>query len=487
MKKITIICIAACVLLLTSCADSNDLSEGGEYYNGVLEDATYDSGSEIGYKISENSIVDTTVESISTFSVDVDTAGYSIFRKYVSNNQLPPSSVRTEEMVNYFDYQYDEPVLDQPFGITTEFAPCPWNENSRLLMIGIKGKDISYEESPANNLVLLIDVSGSMGMESKLPVVKESIQLLVNSLREQDTISIVTYASNADIVLNTTNGDQKEEIMAAVNSLETGGSTNGSDGIGLAYDLAYENFNFDGNNRVLMFTDGDFNVGATSGSALTEIVKEKSEIGIYLTILSYGSNFSSIDRMEELSNDSNGTYYFIDTMKEAEKVLVHEIQSAIVPIADDVKVQIEFDSTSVKEYRLIGYENRTLSNDDFDNDDVDAGDLGAGHTVTAFYEVTMNEVTSDTVATVRLRYKDVGELESKQIEGVIRTNDYTTSPSIDFKFASAVVEVSLLMRDSSYKGFASYESALERIEENLGEDPFGFRQEFYELVSKLNN
>lgn len=437
--------------------------------------------------IDENQVVTTSDNDTSTFSIDVDTASYSVFRMYVNNDNLPPEAyVRTEEMVNYFDYDYPQPLLDIPFGIETVFAPCPWNSETQLLMIGIQGKEIEYEEAPANNLVLLIDVSGSMFNE--LDMVKESFKLLINSMRENDVISIVTYASNATIVLEPTTGSNKDEILEALDSIHCGGGTNGSGGIELAYDLAYETFIFDGNNRVLLATDGDFNIGTTSSAGLIEIVTEKAEIGIYLTVLGFGANYFQTTKMEDLSNHGDGNYYFIDTLSEANKVLNVDIASTIVPIANDVKVQIEFDGNVVESYRLIGYENRVLSNEDFDNDDVDAGELGAGHNVTAFYEVTLkDEYIGNDVATISLRYKDIGQDESKLITGMVRTSDLNINPSGDFLFASAIIEVSLCMRDSDYKASSSYNNAIIRIESNLGDDPFGFRQEFLDLVNKLKN
>lgn len=441
------------------------------------------------YAITENEVLNAKTYGVSTFSIDVDTASYSIFRKYITNNNMPPaSSIRTEEMVNYFDYNYDQPLLDKPFSIETVLADCPWNDSNKLLMIGIQGKEIEYVEAPANNLVFLIDVSGSMRSNEKLDMVKSSLALLVENMREEDYISIVTYAGTAEIVLNPTPGDQTDTILTALNSLEAGGGTNGSGGIERAYDLAYETFIFNGNNRVLLATDGDFNIGTTSSSGLIDIVTEKAEIGIYLTILGFGQNHAAGYLMEELSNDGQGNYFYIDTLNEADKVLNHEIAATIVPIADDVKIQIEFNDEVVESYRLIGYENRMLNTEDFDNDEVDAGDMGAGHNVTAFYEITLKSVVTDNtaeIADIKLRYKDVGEELSKLVEGVVRVEDLDVSPSSDFLFASAIVEVSLVMRNSEYKGDATIDNALSRIENNLGDDPFELRQEFYQLVLEL--
>jgi Ca-activated chloride channel family protein len=502
MKKLMFIITLIGVIVLSGCAMSDsdsieNLSDGvynikltGEAENPIDYGeyaVTYD-GVDI---LQENIVTNTADLNTSTFSIDVDTAGYSTFRRYVSENMMPPvNQIRTEEMVNYFDYNYPQPLTDVPFEIYTEFAPCPWNDDNDLLMIGIQGMDISFEEAPANNLVFLIDVSGSMSYEDKLPMIKESIKILVENMREEDTVSIVTYSSSAEIKLNPTNGLNKEEIIAVVDSLTTSGGTNGSNGIELAYDLAYSTFNFNGNNRVILATDGDFNIGTTNQSELVDLVTEKAEIGIYLTVLAYGGSVYAADMMEKISNGGQGNYYYIDTLQEANKVLNYDIASTIVPIADDVKVQIEFNTDVVESYRLIGYENRVLDNDDFDDDEVDAGDLGAGHNVTAFYEITLlDDITigEDIVATINLRYKDVGEDESQLIQGLVRLTDYDLTPSSNFLFASAVVEVSLVMRDSDYVGNGSYENAIARIEANIGEDFFGFRYEFLTLVQNLNN
>jgi Ca-activated chloride channel family protein len=314
----------------------------------------------------------------------------------------------------------------------------------------------------------------------------DSLKLLVENLRESDFVSIVTYAGYAEVVLEQTPGNQKQTIIDVLDSLEANGSTNGNGGIELAYDLVYDNFVFGGNNRVIMATDGDFNVGTTSGTELANMVQEKSEIGIYLTILSFGGSTWAMEQMEDLSNKGQGNYYFIDNLNEANKVLNVDISSTIVAIAEDVKIQIEFNDEIIASYRLIGYENRLLSNDDFDDDTVDAGEIGAGHTVTAFYEVSYIEGYSEgDLATVRVRYKDIGGEESKLIEGNVNTLEHTTTPSTDFLFAQSIVEVSLLFRDSEYKGTASYDHALSIIENNLGDDPYSLRLEFYNLVMEL--
>ena len=502
MKRRLYILPLIVLMFLSGCMSDEanyDPTEEYDYLYGGYETgdetSVYTSGKSVTTESNSNSIIENPIvsaltEDTSTFSIDVDTASYSLFRKFVSFGTMPPvDSIRTEEMVNYFDYDYDQPTGDRPFAIETVLADCPWNSNNDLLMIGIQGKNIEYEEAPSNNIVFLIDVSGSMRSTNKLDMAKQSLALLVNNMREQDHISIVTYAGTAEVVLAPTAGDQTETILSALDGLVAGGGTNGSGGIELAYDLAYQNFDFEGNNRVVMATDGDFNVGTTSSSGLIRIVKEKAEIGIYLTILAFGQNHAAGYLMEELSNDGQGNYYFIDTLNEADKVLNHQIASTIVPIADDVKVQIEFNSDIIESYRLVGYENRVLNNDEFDDDNVDAGDLGAGHNVTAFYEITYKTVidSEDDLAVIRLRYKDVGEDESKLIEGIIRIDDHTDTPSSDFMFASAIVEISLLMRNSEFKANADFDASLIRLEDNIGEDPFGLRLEFYNLAFDLRH
>ena len=491
MKKLIMFALFGSLLFLTGC-----MSDTEDYEPTANRDYVKDGYLTENYNLvegdirefRENDFTDSSIETTSTFSIDVDTASYSLFRKFIVGRSVPPSSsIRTEEMVNYFDYDYDQPLLDNPFSIDTVLADCPWNTDNDLLMIAIQAKDISYEAAPANNLVFLIDVSGSMRSNEKLDNVKASLALLVENLREIDYVSIVTYASTAEVVLEPTSGDNKDAILEVLNGLSANGGTNGSGGIDLAYDLAYETFIFDGNNRVILATDGDFNIGTTSSQGLINIVTEKAEIGIYLTILAFGQNHAAADMMERLSNDGQGNYYFIDTLAEADKVLNYEIVSTIVPIADDVKIQVEFNSDIVESYRLIGYENRVLSNDVFEDDTVDAGDAGAGSNVTAFYEITYKNAFSysDDLATVRVRYKDVGEDISKLVEGVVKYNDYEDNPSSDFLFASAVVEISLLMRDSEFKANANFTNALARIENNIGTDQFGLRLEFFELAQAL--
>jgi Ca-activated chloride channel family protein len=492
MKKVlTVLLIMFVTIILSACTGSYEEDPAYNIYPEVVSpnEVTGDDDSElvVGDVLKENVTIFATDYSTSTFSVDVDTASYSYFRSYLNQGYIPNyENVRTEEMVNYFDYNYTPPFTDDPFSITTELSDTPWNDDTDLLMIGIKGKEVSYEASGNNNFVFLIDISGSMNSESKIGMAIDSYKLLVENLKEGDYVSIVTYAGEASVVLEQTPAQNKTTIFDALDSIEVGGSTNGSGGIETAYNLAYDNFIFDGNNRVIMATDGDFNVGSTSGDDLVAIVKEKAEIGIYLTILSFGGSDYGLDTMETLSNEGQGNYFFIDSLKEAEKVFDKDMTATLITIAEDVKIQIEFNADIIETYRLIGYENRVLSNDDFDNDDVDAGEIGSGHTITAFYEITYKEgYDSGDLGQVNIRYKDVGEEDSKLITGSISTNSYTTNPSNNFLFAAAVVEVSLLLRDSQYMGDASYQHALTAIENNLGTDEYGFRYEFFELVQTL--
>ncbi|MFK5883187.1 MAG: von Willebrand factor type A domain-containing protein [Candidatus Izemoplasma sp.] len=507
MKKLI---LALTVFLLVGCgADSdNTLIQYTGTSDGVY---TFSMGGGTEYEGSitqesniENDIVDVLTENTSTFSIDVDTASYAHFRGYLNNGVLPlANTIRTEEFINYFNYNYEPPTGDLPYSITTEVSQNPWNTDRLLFMIGIQGKEIPMAELPPNNLVFLLDVSGSMGAEDKLPLVIESFKLLVDTLREEDTVSIVVYAGAAGVVLPPTSGSEKELIKAALDSLEAGGSTAGGEGINLAYDLAFENFEFNGNNRILLATDGDFNVGVSNTTALIALIEEKNEIGIYLSILGFGSNAFNDSLTESLSNAGDGNCYYIDSIVEAEKVLVSEMMGTLLTIADDVKIQVEFNPDVVKGYRLIGYENRVLDNDEFDDDNVDAGDLGAGQSVTAVYELILvnstedldeiddtlyNDVEfvgTDIIATVRIRYKEIGEDESKLVEEVVLVNTITSTPSTNFLFVSSVIEVTNVLTDSKYKGTSSYQTALQRIEDNLGVDFRGYRYEFLGLVEKL--
>ena len=440
---------------------------------------------------------------LSTFSIDVDSASYANLRRYLNSNKMPPKdAVRIEEMINYFTYNYPQPKVDKPFSITTEIAECPWNKENNLVMIGLQAKKIKIDKLPPNNLVFLIDVSGSMNSSKKLPLLKSAFKLLTKQLRSEDRVSIVVYAGAAGLVLDSTPGDRKEKILAAIEKLNAGGSTAGGAGVKLAYKIAKENFISNGNNRVILATDGDFNIGQSSDSALVRMIEERRNDGIFLTILGFGMGNYKDNKMEKLADKGNGNYAYIDDIMEAKKVLVNELGATLFTIAKDVKLQIEFNPAKIKAYRLIGYENRVLAKEDFNDDKKDAGELGAGHSVTAFYEIVPASSTqtfakvdnlkyqktkikkSHELLTVKLRYKKPNENKSKLIEKNVMKRDIKKRPTTDFRFASAVAEFGMLLRDSKYKGAASYKSILHRARRSKGKDYEGYRAEFIRLVER---
>lgn len=460
-------------------------------------------GTEEYKHLDENGVRSTAQSPVSTFSIDVDTASYSNVRRFILDGTLPPEdAVRTEEMINYFSYDYPQPVNNMPFSINTEVAPCPWNDKHQLAMIGLQGKKVSSENLPSSNLVFLLDVSGSMDEPNKLPLVKSAMKLLVNNLTQKDKISIVVYAGAAGVVLEPTSGSKKERISSAIEQLSAGGSTAGGEGIELAYKLAKEAFIEEGNNRVILATDGDFNVGVSSEDDLVDLIEEKRKDNIFLSVLGFGDGNYKDSKMEALADKGNGNYAYIDSLMEAKKVLVEEMGSTLLTIAKDVKIQVEFNPAKVKGYRLVGYENRVLNNEDFKDDTKDAGELGAGHTVTAFYEIIpassdeklsntdelkyqeLKLVDSNEVMAVKLRYKLPDETQSKEISAVIKEDNVTKTPSEDFRFASAVAEFSLLLKNSQYKGDAGFDKVLRRAEDSKGADLAGYRSEFISIVQR---
>ena len=442
---------------------------------------------------------------VSTFSVDVDTGSYANVRRFLNQGSLPvKDAVRVEEMINYFSYDYPLPKdKSQPFSVTTEIAPTPWNKDTYLLRVGLKGYDIAAEQLLPSNLVFLVDISGSMMSPDKLPLLKSGLKLLVQNLRAQDRVSLVVYAGNTGVVLEPTPGDQKGKIMAALEGLTAGGSTNGGAGIKLAYAMAEQGFIKNGINRVLLATDGDFNVGTVNFEALKDMVEAKRKTGISLTTLGFGTGNYNDHLMEQLADTGNGNYAYVDTLNEANKVLVNEMSSTLQTIAKDVKIQIEFNPAVVAEYRLIGYENRALKREDFNNDKVDAGDIGAGHSVTALYEITLanskgqkvdplryhTEKTlagnKDEIALLRLRYKLPDSDTSKLIEQVLKTADIqeANKTSNDFRFAAAVAAFGQSLRGGKYTGDLGYEDILKLAQEARGKDSFGYRGEFLKLVT----
>jgi Ca-activated chloride channel homolog len=454
----------------------------------------------------ENSFKGTIEQPVSTFSIDVDTASYSNVRRFLMNGEMPPKdAVRIEEMINYFTYDYPQPLGNNPFSINTEIATCPWNDKHQLAIIGLQGKEIEKENTPPSNLVFLIDVSGSMDEPKKLPLLKSAFKLLVNQLGEEDRVSIVVYAGAAGVVLDSTAGSKKDTILAALEELEAGGSTAGGKGIVLAYNIAKENFIKNGNNRIILATDGDFNVGASSEGDLTRLIEEKRNEGIFLSIIGFGTGNYKDSKMELLADKGNGNYSYIDNLIEARKVLVNEMGSMLFTIAKDVKLQIEFNPGKIKGYRLIGYENRVMNREDFNDDKKDAGELGAGHTVTAFYELipsdsdekiqgsddlkyqVMTPKNSDEWMNVKLRFKHPKESKSVLVSKAVKDEDLNKKPSENFLFASSAAEFGLLLKDSQYKGIASYENVLERAKKSIGEDIEGYRREFIKLVDITRN
>lgn len=450
-------------------------------------------------------------EPLSTFSIDVDTASYSNVRRFITQGQLPPKdAVRIEELINYFTYNYPPAKGQQPFSVTTEVAAAPWNSQHKLVQVGLQGKRLESETLPPSNLVFLIDVSGSMAEADKLPLVQQSLKLLVNKLRPEDRVSLVVYAGNAGLVLPATPGSQKSKILAAIDRLEAGGSTAGGQGIELAYKIAKESFLKSGNNRVILATDGDFNVGVSSDADLTRLIEQKRDQGIFLTVLGFGTGNYKDGKMEQLADKGNGNYAYIDTLLEAKKVLVNDLRGTLFTIAKDVKIQVEFNPAKVQAYRLIGYENRLLQNQDFNDDKKDAGDIGAGHSVTALYEIIPTGIESDVklpdvdslryqrpgetalnaggneLMQVKLRYKSPKDSTSQLITQTIQDDDLRTDqiPSTNLRFAAAVATFGMLLRDSEYKGNANYDLVMKLATQGKGEDMEGYRGEFIRLVEQ---
>lgn len=458
--------------------------------------------------IEENDFQLARSQPLSTFSIDVDRASYSNVRRFIEMGQLPPKdAVRIEELINYFDYDYPQPDGDTPFSLDTEISEAPWNRRHKLVRVGLQGRDVDLDALPPSNLVFLLDVSGSMNDANKLPLLKSALGLLVRELGERDRVSIVVYAGATGVVLPPTAGDRPDEIMAALEELEAGGATAGGAGIQKAYELARENFIEGGNNRVILATDGDFNVGVSSEGALVRLIERERENDVFLTVLGFGTGNLQDAKMEQLANHGNGNYAYIDSLLEAKKVLVTEMGGTLLTIAKDVKIQVEFNPAKVLAYRLIGYENRMLRDRDFSDDTKDAGELGAGHSVTALYEVIpvgaetnvnlpeldelnyqQTEVSeeaqaSDELMLVKLRYKQPEGDESQLIsQPVIDAGVRLDATSESFRFAAAVAEFGMLLRDSQYKGDASWEEVLDLARDARGEDPQGYRNEFLQLV-----
>ncbi|WP_339647037.1 von Willebrand factor type A domain-containing protein [uncultured Salegentibacter sp.] len=441
---------------------------------------------------------------LSTFSIDVDRASYSNIRRMVNNGQeIPKGAVKIEEMINYFNYNYAGPKDEHPFAIHTEVAKSPWNQQTKIAKITLQGKNIPTEDIPASNLTFLLDVSGSMNSPNKLPLLKSSFKILVNQLREEDRVAIVVYAGAAGVVLESTPGSEKIKILEAINNLNAGGSTAGGEGIQLAYKIAKENFIEGGNNRVILATDGDFNIGSSSDSAMKELIEEKRESGVFLTALGFGMGNYKDSKLESLAQAGNGNHAYIDSMQESRRVLGTEFGGTLHTIAKDVKIQVEFNPAKIQAYRLIGYENRLLNAEDFNDDEKDAGELGSGHTVTALYElipvgvesVYLKEIdslkytntelknNSGELFTVKFRYKDPEGAKSKLItKTVADTEKDFEEASTDFKFAAAVALYGMKLTDSEFVKNHNTGLILDLAEKGRGEDKEGYRAEFTRLV-----
>ncbi|WP_010227330.1 vWA domain-containing protein [Gillisia marina] len=459
-------------------------------------------------EIEENKFKLVKASPLSTFSIDVDKAGYSNIRRMINNGiKIPKDAVKIEEMVNYFNYDYKQPTGHVPFSIQTELIQTPWNSVTKLVKIGIQGKRIPLDNVPPSNLVFLLDVSGSMGQPNKLPLLQSAFSLLTNQLREQDKISIVVYAGAAGVVLEPTSGDQKNKIKEALNNLNAGGSTAGGQGIELAYQIARDNFIKNGNNRVILATDGDFNVGLQSDRAMKDLIEEQRESGVFLTALGFGMGNYKDSKLETLAQAGNGNHAYIDSMQEAQRVLGTEFGGTIYTIAKDVKIQVEFNPENVEAFRLIGYENRLLNDEDFKDDKKDAGELGSGHNVTAVYEIippgTKSEYlkgiddykytrqvskgnNSEELLTVKFRYKEPDGKKSKLIESVVKLSS-EKSPSTDFNFISAVALFGMNLSESEFTNGKQIFSVLELAEKGRGEDKDGYRAEFIRLVKSYES
>ena len=459
-------------------------------------------------RIYENIFLPALSNPLSTFSIDVDTASYANVRRFINGNQLPiKDAVRIEEMINYFAYSYPKPGKKHPFALYTEISSCPWDARHRLIHIGLQGKVLEAQELPPSNLVFLLDVSGSMSPPNKLPLLRQAFKLLVGELGPQDRVAIVVYSGAAGLVLPSTAAGRKDKIVGAIERLNAGGSTAGGAGIRLAYKVAEENLIPGGNNRVILATDGDFNVGVSSTSELTRMIEEKREKGVFLTVLGFGMGNTKDGRMEQLADKGNGNYHYIDNLMEAKKVFVDDMRGTLFTIAKDVKIQVEFNPAKVKAYRLIGYENRILKKEDFADDRKDAGELGAGHTVTALYEVipygseekipSLEDLKyqqtridprafkSGEILTINLRYKEPDAGKSKLIRHPLPDRPVSLDrASPDFKFSAAVASFGMLLRESEHRGDASYESVLELARAGKGQDFHGYRSEFIRLVEK---
>ena len=476
-----------------------------DYDEAPADNADFEQNDEEYNYISENGYTAVSSAPLSTFSADVDTASYTNVRRMIDNgSDVPPDAVRIEEFINYFDYDYTDPADGEPFAVHTELSDCPWNDETELLMVGIntKGFDAVLDERPAMNLVFLIDVSGSMYDDNKLPLVQKSFSMLTDNLTAADRVSIVTYAGSDEVVLEGADGNDRKKILRAINDLEAGGSTAGAAGINTAYDIAQKYFIDGGNNRVILPTDGDLNVGLSSESELTRLIEEKRESGVFLSVLGFGTGNYKDNRLEALADYGNGNYSYIDSEKEAKKVLVDEMSGTLFTVAKDVKFQLEFNPANVKGYRLIGYENRVMAAEDFNDDTKDAGEIGAGHSVTVLYEIVLADskmelgesklkyasdsegVMGDELLTVNIRYKEPEGSESKLLTYPVNKSLYSDKMSADMNFASCVAEFGMLLRNSRYIGDVTYKDVSAQLSKYDYSDD-DYKDEFIYLVNTM--
>lgn len=538
MRTAAFITALSMIMSLTACGSSADAkseniaitgaaNDADVYYNGALPETTFaaeggfskqsamgemrnepqmyedavDFNTEEYNSIKENSYTSVSANPLSTFSIDVDTASYTNLRRMIADgySEIPEGAIRIEEMINYFDYDYPSPAENEPFSVTAEMTDCPWNEETKLMLVGLNAEDIDLEEREPMNIVFLIDVSGSMRSNDKLPLVQQAFSMLTEELTAKDRISIVTYAGSDSVILEGADGNDRVAVLDAINNLEAGGSTAGAAGINTAYDIAEKYFISGGNNRIVLATDGDLNVGISSESELTSLVEEKRESGVYLSVLGFGSGNIKDNKMEALADNGNGNYSYIDSELEARKVLVEEMGGTLYTVAKDVKIQVEFNPAYIKGYRLIGYENRALAAEDFADDTKDAGEIGAGHTVTALYEiVTVDspmELSSSELKyesenageengellTVSVRYKAPDSDTSTLLEYPVKENVYSEKMSENLAFAASVAQFGLILRNSEYKGTSSCSDILNRLADyDLSAD--SYKTEFVSLV-----
>lgn len=536
MKKLAaLMAVVTSVSTLTACGDAMDTSgsdyamnneKGAQHYTeAAIAAEDYESADDEAMPPEMNSVDDSDIQQndeeynyikengytavssapLSTFSADVDTASYTNVRRMIDGGMdVPPDAVRIEEFINYFDYDYTDPADGEPFAVHTELSDCPWNDETELLMVGIntKGFDAVLDERPAMNLVFLIDVSGSMYDDNKLPLVQKSFSMLTDNLTAADRVSIVTYAGSDEVVLEGADGNDRKKILRAINDLEAGGSTAGAAGINTAYDIAQKYFIDGGNNRVILATDGDLNVGLSSESELTRLIEEKRESGVFLSVLGFGTGNYKDNRLEALADYGNGNYSYIDSEKEAKKVLVDEMSGTLFTVAKDVKFQLEFNPANVKGYRLIGYENRVMAAEDFNDDTKDAGEIGAGHSVTVLYEIVpadskmelgeselkyasdSEDVMGDELLTVNIRYKEPEGSESKLLTYPVNKSLYSDKMSADMNFASCVAEFGMLLRNSRYIGDVTYKDVSAQLSKYDYSDD-DYKDEFIYLVNTM--